>query len=134
MTKFSGSDWIISSKKYQYPDFKMSSLGKDVADLLGQMYQGIYHIDKEALKVDWSNEHWIEIVVSHHAMATWDYNRLTAFVILCHDRCLRGSIEVANFGLLRLVFHRRDRDSKDNMRRHPAMEEAIKMIRIALEE
>lgn len=129
---YAGSDWIIDNKIYLNKDFKMSQLGIEVADLLGQMYQGIYHIDKEALRVDWSNETWIEIIVNDGAMATWDYNRLTAFVVLCHDRCLRGSIEVANFGLLRLIFHRRDRESKDNMSRHPGMEEAIQMIRKAL--
>ncbi len=50
---YAGSDWIKKSLKIT----KMSPIGEAVADLLGEVYQGIYHLETRSLrKVDWEHE------------------------------------------------------------------------------
>ena len=70
---------------------KASPLGLKVADILGQVYLGIYHIDREVLnpKVDWANPTRILITLPYE-LATHDGCDLT-FLVLC---CLASNVEV----------------------------------------
>lgn len=46
----------------------MSDLGRNVADILGILHFGAYHLDEKTLKaIDWKNERWMEI----KADSTW---------------------------------------------------------------
>ena len=48
--KYAGADWLIGS----YPDLKPSPLGLKVADILGMVWNGLYHMDpKEIKKINW---------------------------------------------------------------------------------
>jgi len=137
---YKGADWIETvlrleaERRGENPDdVKMSDFGRKVADLLGDLFYGIYHIDKEALhpRVDWSNERHIEIVIHEGQMATYDFGYLTRFVVLCHDRCIRGAIQGAAPRYLRLIFHPRKREGTPS-ETHPTMEEHIEMQRSRL--
>jgi hypothetical protein len=128
-TKYAGADWLKSS----YEGIKLSPLGVKVADLLGQLVQGIYHISGRALKkVDWSNDQWIEIILPGHRFATFDFGGLTALVVLCHDACIRCEIRGCGWGYIRFWFSQRAGRSGELWHRHPTMEDAIKTVRDAL--
>ena len=123
---YAGADWVKRSLRVE----NMSEIGEKVADLLGDLFAGIYHIDHKALvRVDWSNPHWIEVTVRSHGFSTWDFNLLTKLVVLCHDRCIRCEIlPLSNWGYFKLNFHQRTRDGSI-AHGHPTMEEAVAMIR-----
>ena len=125
---YAGNEWIKSSFKVE-----MSPLGEAVADLLGVLYQGIYHIDSARLKkVDWSNDHHIAIVLPSNGFATVDFGRLTHLVILCHDRLIRCEIKGKSpWGYMELMFHARKSRTGKLSERHPTIEDAIKSYRAA---
>lgn len=119
--KYSGADWIKSSLKIE-----PSELGCQVADILGQVFRGIYHIEKPVQKVDWTNKRWIEICL-FGSISTFDFQHLTELVILCHDRCVRLEITGAAPKYLRLMFHQRKREGNMTMS-HPTIDQAINGI------
>jgi hypothetical protein len=109
----------------------MSILGKDVASLLGDVFQGIYHLEDSALfhkRVEWDSQHHIEIVL-YGPIATYDGNALTRLVVIAHDRCIRVSITAANIGYLRLMFHQRTGQKGSVSKTHPTLDEHTKLIR-----
>lgn len=117
--KYSGADWLKSAKKVE-----PSPLGERVADLLGQMFLGICHLERDLDDVDWTNPHYITIKLRFAHLATFDNDTLTRLVILCHDRALRCEIEGRGPQTLQLMFHQRQRDGQ-MYERHPTMEQAI---------
>lgn len=123
MDKYSGADWIEKSLKQE-----LSPLGREVADILGQVWRGIYHLEKQIRKVDWANTFWITINI-YGDLSTYDFSRLTELVVLCHDRMLRLEISPCNFRYLTLIFHQRM--NRDGMigERMPTMEDHIQAIR-----
>jgi hypothetical protein len=125
MTKFVGASWIESNLGVS----NMSNFGREVADLLGDLFGGIYHQDSPSLrKVDWSVESRIELAV-YGPLSTFDNDLLTRFVLLCHERCIRGEISAAAPKYLRLTFTKRYGRDGDYCDRHPDMETAIAGIR-----
>lgn len=124
--KYAGSDWIKSNFKVE-----MSPLGEAVANLLGDLFYGIYHLDSTALKkVDWANDHHIIFILGWKSLATTDFDELTRLVILCHDRCIRCEISPRAFHHLELIFHQRQREG-NGWQRHPTIEAAIENARKA---
>ncbi len=121
---YAGSDWLPGGIGVQ----EISPLGKEVADLLGDVFLGIYHLNYTSLrKVNWANPCHIEFVLDHE-LATTDFDELTRLVVLCHDRALRCAIEGAAPRHLRLIFHKRQRGGRARQR-HLGMEQAIYQIR-----
>ena len=118
-----GPNWIMSA--FHTP---LSTLGEDVARLLHDFTGGIYHIQRAASKVDWKNPLYIEINL-YGGMATFDSASLTRLVFLAHDYAIRIEINGARNGILKLLFHRRDRDG-DLYHRHPTLEDAVKQWRV----
>lgn len=118
MTQLTGSAW-----PRQCRITKISPLGEQVADLLGDLFVGLYHLDG-AGKVDWANALYIEVRVSHKDWATFDSNLLTKLVFLAHDRCLRASINPRSPQALTLLFHQRQREG-GVWERHPTLEQAV---------
>ena len=124
--KHSGAEWLENSYKKE-----LSDLGRKVGDILGQVFLGIYHIQREVLheRVKWDNKYIIEIVVGSHWFATVDSNALTALVVQCHDACVRCEIKGASsWGYLRLSFHQRTRGDS-NMECHPTMDQALEKMK-----
>ena len=89
MQNYAGSDWVKSA----FAPETISPLGEAVADFLGDVFEGIYHLNSKALqKVDWSNDTWIDFVF-RGSLATIDNDHLTRIVVLAHQRMLRVEIE-----------------------------------------
>jgi len=127
MAKYAGADWIEESLKKP-----LSPLGVAVADLLGQVWAGIYHLPHTLLaRVDWAESWYISVTVPGSELATYDADLLTRLVVLCHDRCLRMEIEPCNPRYLRLNFSPRVRSATDPRmhRRCPTMEQAVASVR-----
>ncbi len=99
-----------------------------MADLLGELFAGIYHLDKKELpKVDWENTHHIVVKTGERAMSTFDNSELTRLVLLAHHYCLRAEISGTKGGLI-LMFHRRERDGEIS-RRHPTIDQAVETFK-----
>ena len=127
---YAGSDWLERQLQYEKGKPEMSPLGAEVADVLGQVFLGLYHLDGIVHRVDWTSKGYIEVCLQQE-LATWDGCELTALVVLCHDRCLRLSIRPASPTHMRLLFHPREREGNFS-RRHPTMEDAVASVREVL--
>lgn len=85
--KYAGSDWL---KRQGVP---VSALGEKAANLIGDLYQGIYHLPESLLfGVDWLDDTQIEVPLSGE-LATNDFNLMTRLVFLAHYHNVRVSIE-----------------------------------------
>ena len=103
-------------------------LGKQVADLMGELYLGLYHVESKVLRnTDWQDPDFIEIRMWVPDMATWDGNFLTRFVVLCHERCIRGSITPTRKNYVQFLFHPREREGSTS-RRHPTLEQHLERL------
>lgn len=123
MGSYAGSEWIQASLFFKR-DLKMSQIGRDVADLLGELVYGIYHLDPRALRrVDWTNPHHIEMVLPLHSLATADFDELTRLVFLAHHRAIRVEIQAATHRYFRLIFHQRERGI--GTYRHLSLDQAV---------
>jgi len=119
----SGSTWIKESFKKE-----MSPLGEKVADMLGILYGGIYHLDRKSLgNVEWDNGHHIVIKIKK-SFATYDFNDLTNLVFLAHWYAIRVEISPCNFQFIELIFHQRGRTGSI-FNRHPTIDEAVKRFK-----
>lgn len=129
MSKFAGHEWVEENIRATGSSMAMSDLGKDVADLLGELFGGIYHLDSKALKrVNWSEQLWIEFTLGHKELSTCDFDELTRLVFLAHHTAIRVSIEASTHKHLKLLFHRRERTGGYS-KRHPYLEEAVKRFK-----
>lgn len=126
MSQYAGANWI---KRQSYGE-NMSPLGEVVADFLGDVFAGIYHLDPKALsRVDWSNNHHIEFSLGWRCLSTTDYDELTRIVVLGHDRMIRIQIDASTHKYLRLMFHQRSSRTGDYSTRYPTMEDHVAEIR-----
>lgn len=121
---YAGSNWIKRNVTKE-----MSPLGEAVADFLGDLFMGIYHLDYKALKrVDWANTRYIEFILGWRTLSTVDFDELTTIVVLAHDRALRVEVNPHAFRYLRLLFHQRERGD-NSMEQCPTLEDHIIRIR-----
>lgn len=124
--KYAGADWLISL------GVEMSDLGVVVADVLGQVWRGIYHISGavRSKKVDWSNPYYISVVI-YGGLCSYDNQYLTELLILCYDNMLRLEVTPRAPKYLELAFYPREtRDPKACIsKRLPTLEEMISTTR-----
>ena len=122
--RFAGSDWLKEA------GVKTSPLGTDVADIVGQVWRGIYHLP-DISKRNWSAKSEIKLPV-RGSLATFDGAKLTELVVLCHDSCIRMEIAPCNGRCLYLSFTRREgrRGCRDCV--HPATIQHVREIREAI--
>jgi len=125
---YAGANWIKGS--LNHPKItELSPLGEAVANLLGDLFYGIYHLDPKALyRVEWSNRHHVEFSLGWRCLSTVDYDELTRLVVLAHDRAIRVQIDASTHKYLRLMFHQRERGD-NSMEQCPTLEDHIKEIR-----
>lgn len=124
--KYAGAEWIQAALKPKHP---MSELGVAVANLLGECFAGIYHLDDSDLKkVDWDDDYVVIVKLNHRSLATYDSDHLTRLVVLSHDLCLRLDIRGASKNVLELMFHQRKRTGS-LFERLPTIEEHLAQIR-----
>lgn len=120
---YQGANWIKAALKPE----EMSELGCKVADMLGDLFQGIYHLDDDKLKaVDWASNHHIEFALGWTALSTYDNSLLTHLVLMAHQRAIRVQISPRSNKYLSMVFHSRKSGMEHEWHeRHPTIEEAI---------
>lgn len=99
----------------------MSTFGARVADLMGDLFLGIYHIERDVRRADWTTTAYISLTIRGVSWATWDGESLTRLVVLAHDRCIRVEMEAAAPRLMRLSFYPRAREGRID-KRHPTLE------------
>lgn len=115
-------EWIESATHQ-----KVSELGKVVATILARSLGGIYNISG-VQKADWTNERFIRIAL-YGGLSSYDSDRLTRLLVLCHDACIRLEINPCNMRYLELVFHPRSAREGRMFDRHPTLESATASIR-----
>ena len=126
--EYSGSDWLKRHLNYQKQP-EPSQLGCDVADLLGELFYGIYHIDQKQLdKVEWSNNCHIVISIGWRSWSSIDDNNLTRLVFLAHHTAIRVGLDASTHKFIKLIFHQRKRGT-DGMRCHPTIDEAVERFK-----
>lgn len=104
----------------------MSVLGRQVADLLGFVYRGIYHTNID--NTDWGNDEYITATV-FQPLSTFDDRKLTELVVLCHAKKLRMQITAGGPHRLKLTFSPRKERKGDIAESHPTLEAAVEHIR-----
>jgi len=110
-TKYAGADWLKKNLAYAKPTASVSELGEIVADIIGQLYEGIYHVeDNHLFKADWANPKRIVLTLPDGGgrFATYDFSLLTHLVLLAQATKIRIAITAATHGYLRLTFSRYD--------------------------
>ena len=124
--KYAGADWLKSNMKFLKPDMTtVSELGCKVADLLGELYAGIYHLDNKTIeKVEWNNKSYIQVTIGWKDWSTFDFDILTRLVFLAHHMAIRVDLTPVKYQYMRLLFHQRNR-SGDIFHRHPTLDEAV---------
>jgi len=124
VTKYAGSDWLKKQTK-SIPE--VSELGANVADILGQVFQGIYHLDNTTLyKTNWADTHMIEVLIRNE-LATFDFSHLTYLMVLCFDQDIRLAINPCNMQFIKLQFTQRTPEGpeKHMFERIPTLEKSI---------
>jgi len=101
--KHSGADWMRDRLAYESKD--LSPLGVKVANVLGQAYLGIYHIDSAVRRktTNWGSDSAISVVVGGE-VATFDASRLAMLVLCCQEAGLSMSVHGSWSGYTKLVF------------------------------
>ena len=112
----------------------ISPLGESVADLLGLVWRGIYHLSWPVLRrTDWADNRLIAVRIADE-LATWDFNELTQLVVVSHDMQLRMSITPHGPRCLMLRFWQRqgqyDFDAREGYATHiPSLDDHVEAIR-----
>lgn len=128
MPDFSGADWIEKEMYHGDKEFKISPLGRNVADFLGELFCGIYHLDLGALnRVEWGNTYFINISIGWKTWSTYDFDLLTRLVFLSHRMALRVELQPTRNQYIRLLFHQRKR-SGGFSERMPTLAQAVKQF------
>jgi len=116
---YSGAEWLESAIKKP-----LSPLGTQVADFLGYLFHGIYHLPHSIKLADWQNDQWIELSIPTNSLATTDYDGLTRLVFLAHFMALRVQIQSSSPSRVKLIFHQRKRGGR-YFEHHPSLQEAV---------
>jgi hypothetical protein len=126
-TEHSGADYLQETL-----NIELSDIGRNTADLLGVVFDGIHHIRRPILaEVDWGNPYGIVLRLENE-FATYDSNRLTRLVVLAHDMAIRVSIEPStNFSFLLRFFPRERAATLPSGAGHPSLDHAVAQIRKA---
>ena len=101
MVKYAGADWIANTYGHK------SSLGVKVANVLGQVYQGIYHLYNgsglDQSKVYWNGIFAVTATVNS-PLSTFDFSDLTLLVLCCQKAELSVGVYGSFKGYTRLIF------------------------------
>jgi hypothetical protein len=123
VSTYAGADWLHQCSKA----IQISPFGRRVADLLGEWYYGLYHMDGATL-ADWSTPSYIQI--RHYGeLSTFDNSSLTRLVLLAHREAIRISISPRSIRYLTLMFHPRQSSAQASdlrmYQRHRTIEQAV---------
>lgn len=133
---YAGAEWVEENIRAKGEPVVMSSIGRKAADLLGELFEGIYHLNhKMLMKTDWSNNLWIKVSISYTTLSTVDFNKLTMLVFLAHHLALRVTVEAGARKHLWITFHERKRGGTF-FENHPTLDQAVEHFKsfVSLEE
>lgn len=117
------AEWLSGMGK------EVSKFGERAAELVWELYGGIYHVQQPALKADWSHDHVISITVRSDNFGTYDSDLLTRLVILSHKHNVKTGLEARANGYIRINLINVDRWGY--MRgEHPTLGELQKRIQM----
>lgn len=123
--QYAGAEWVKALKHHPH----MSPLGIAAANLLGDVFQGIYHIDTPQFRgVAWNDPNCITVPINN-SLCTVDFDHLTRLVVLAHDRMIRVDIQGQCAGWLRLLFHQRHSRTGERFERYETIEDHAAMLR-----
>lgn len=115
---YAGAGWVEATYKLE-----LSPFAREVADLLGDVWKGIYHLDdKQLKKVDWKATQYIRFLW-RGTISTFDFCEMTDLVLAAHDRGIRVEVSAVAPGWLVFMFHPRGSTALCGM--HPTIEKAI---------
>ncbi len=98
--QYQGAAWIVRQDWGE-----LSPLGHTVAEILGWVFRGIYHVNRRYLsEVEWSDPEFMEIRMRTE-LATHDGNDLTELVLLAHLSGVRVAITPKSNWTYTLKFH-----------------------------
>lgn len=102
--KYAGADWV--SKSWSYPRVtSISDLGIRVSNVLGQTFQGIYHIQRDfsLFKPNWAADDLIQVRLYSY-LSTFDSPCLTLLYLCCEAAHITVQIAGRAKGYLLLNF------------------------------
>lgn len=101
-TQYAGADWLRENLgKDAAPP---SPLGACVANILGHVYRGLYHLPNRSIdRAEWHNASVVIVTVGHE-LATIDAPELLEVVVLAQACGVRLAIKGAAPGYMRLQF------------------------------
>ena len=109
---------------------QLSPFQAKVADIVGMVFGGAYNAPINWETVDWDYGRGVSFVLRWSGMelATFDADKLTKLVFLCHEARIRCSVSPGGFRSLRLSFWQRTEEGSIG-RRHPNLDEAVTAFR-----
>jgi len=121
---YAGANWIE-----RQPDCGgLSELGREAADLLGDVFLGIYHLNHRSLsRVEWGDSRCIRVTIGRE-LATFDGDELTRLVVLGHHRMLRVAVDGRAPGFLRVTITKRTGRTGSMFERMPTLEDHAKEL------
>ncbi len=94
-----------------------------VEAVLDEVYCGLHHLPNKLKDCG----HWFEL--NHYGdLATFDFNQLTILVFAAHKYCVRVSVNQSGRGMIKLLFHNREREGGISQR-HPTLDGAIEQYK-----
>lgn len=97
---------------------------EQATDFFAELYFGEHHIPSKIKQ--WGSGYCVE---DFAGMSTFDFSVLSRFVVMCHDKCIRGEIRPSSPKSMKVIIHLRQGREGDISERHPTLEENIEKIR-----
>jgi hypothetical protein len=114
--RHAGADWLQSNLdsahrlskegrgQRNFPQLTVSPLGRCVADILGLVFGGLYHLPNNVTEnKGWAHPSCIVLPLERE-LATIDFSHLWPIVALCQRCGIRVAIKPKNFKAMTLVF------------------------------
>ena len=101
--KHSGANWLKETLEYR--NISISSFGIRVANILGQVYRGIYHVEKYVLREPyvWGQSRKISIKMGRE-LATYDGIELSFLALCCEAAGIEVSIRPSSYMYMAIEF------------------------------
>jgi len=97
---------------------------EEATDFFSELYFGEHHLPSKIK--NWGNGFLVE---DFAGMATFDFSGLSRFVVMCHDKCIRGEIRPSSPRSMKVIIHKRQGREGGMSERHPTIETAIDNVR-----
>ena len=97
---------------------------EEATAFFAELYFGEHHIPGKIKQ--WGYGFCVE---DFAGMSTFDFSGLTRFVVMCHDKCIRGEIRPSSPRSIKVIIHKRQGREGGMCDRHPTIETAIETFR-----